>query len=191
MPIDAGDQWDTYWASGGMDCYRDDLVVAYTPFAEKVTGKIIQRLNMAYDHEQAMSDAYLALLDCIPRYKLGMDACFETFVGKRIWGTIMDSLRRQDILSRNARDDGFDMVTLDKPILVDESRAFDNVVHDEIMEDLNEVLPFDDQILFYHAFIAEDREQDLCRQFHLTPAALVERLDELRWAAQMVIVEAA
>lgn len=189
--IDAGDQWDTYWASGGMDCYRDDILVAYIPFAEKVCGKIVKRIGDAYSHEEAMSDACLAILDCIPRYKLGMDACFETFCGRRIWGAICDSLRQRDLLSRSVREAGMEMSYLDKPVLVEESTAFDETVMEEIMDDIGNLLGLDNRVLFWHAFVQRDSERELCSLFELSPAELVTKLNDLRWAAQMILVEAA
>lgn len=189
--IDAGDQWDTYWASGKMNCYRDELALAYTPFAEKVSGKIIQKLNQCYEHDQAMSDANYALLDSIPRYELGKSACFETFAGKRIWGCIMDSLRRQDMLSRTARLDGQTIGTLDKPILVPEGRAFVDVVDSEVIEDVKHNLDFDDMNLFWHAIENKTGEKEIRRLFQLTSAELVKRMDRIRMTAAYVLWDSA
>lgn len=189
--IDAGDQWDTYWASGCMDCYRDDVVQAYIPFAEKVCGKIVGKLGSAYSHEEAMSDACLALIQSVPRYKLGMDACFETFAGRRIWGAICDSLRTRDLLSRSVREEGMEMMSLNQPVLVDESVAFDETFTDEIMEDIRDLMGVEDEVLFWHAFVNRDSETELCKRFNLTPAELVVKLNDLRWAAQLIMVEMA
>lgn len=187
--IDAGTQWDTYWASGKMITYRDELVTVYTPWAEQVTGKIIQKLNQSYEHEQAMSDAHLAMLDSIPRYELGKSACFETFVGQRIWGCIMDSLRRQDMLTRQSRCEGQTVVTLNKPIVVPEKAIFGHIIDKEVLEDITLRLDHEDRALFWHAAENQTGEREIRKLFQLTAGELVQRMDHIRDVAKLVLLD--
>lgn len=189
--IDAGDQWDTYWASGKMKCYRNDLVVTYLPIAEKICGKILSRMNAEYAHEEAMSDASLALIDCVSRYELGKNACFETFAGRRIWGALIDGLRQRDMLPRRERDSGVDIKTLDQPVMISESTAFSDTVFNEVQEEIGNLLGAQDEMIFRRYFIKGDSEREICQEFHMTPAEVVTKLDDLRWAASLLMTEAA
>jgi DNA-directed RNA polymerase specialized sigma subunit len=188
--IDAGDHWDAYWQSGKLDCYRDELIEAYTPFCESFACKICKKLPQEYAFDQAMSDAYVALIESIPLYELGHDACFETFIGRRIFGGIMDSLRRQDILSRRSRDGGQSIVQLRHHVMVDEHTAFSDVYQEEIWEYLETILTLDEQSLLWQACRNRVRHSELKKQFCLKGDELINALDHVTYKARTALIEA-
>lgn len=176
--IEATDEWNAYWDSGTgessrIDEVRNELFMKYIPFADKVATKISQRLPRAYSIDQAKSDAYTAILESIPKFEYGHNACFETFVGQRIFGEIMDSLRKQDMLSRSARSAGYEMHPLEIPVLIQEYQAFSSVLYTETKQVICENLPFDDQKLLW--YLTENRvsERELLKSFDVSRAEMI------------------
>jgi DNA-directed RNA polymerase specialized sigma subunit len=189
--IDAADEWTEYEESGRREHFRNKLVLKYQPFAESVAVKIAKKLPDSYSYEQALSDAYVALLGSITRFEYGHGACFETFVGQRIFGEVMDSLRKQDILSRAARNSGQTISTLEDDIVVEEHHAFSDLFQDEVWELIEARMPLDDKLLLHHAIKKQVREMDLRRLFQVDGATLAVWLDRVTNDARRILIDAA
>jgi hypothetical protein len=189
--IDASDEWTLYWSASKCDANRNALLELYVPFADSVAARICQKLPRAYSIEQAQSDAYLALIESIPRYKYGHGACFETFVGARIFGAIMDSLRQQDLLSRGARMSGITVTGFDEPVLISEYQAFAEIMCADATHLLSLYLPFDDQELLHYVAV-ENLNEDAVREIlGISRVQFVRRLNQMVENAQHILINAA
>ena len=190
--IDASDEWTLYWGSQGKShVERNALLEKYVPFADSVAARICQKLPRAYSVDQAKSDAYMAMIESIPRYRYGHGACFETFVGARIFGAIMDSLRQQDMLSRKARTSGVIVTDLSTPLLIQEYQAFGEVLYNESRDLLLKHLPFEDQELLWYVTENNTAEFALRKKFSVSRDVLVTRLNAVLANAKQILLNGA
>lgn len=186
--VDATDAWTLYWDSRRLDVYRNDLVLLYLPFVESVAARIQKGLPRAYSLDQAKSDAAVALIGSIEKYEYGHNATFETFIGPRIWGAIMDSLRLQDMLTRGARFAGCTMTSLDAPVLIEEYKAFSEILEFEARTALITDMEFDDQELLWYVTEEPTTEAGLLRRFRVDRVTLVNWMNRVIHQAQQILL---
>ena len=187
--IDATDEWNQYIYSARLSHFGDILARIYMPFAESVACKIVDKLPFDYDLECAFSDAYMALATSIPKFENGHGACFETFVGQRIFGEIMDSIRKQDMLTRSVRDGGRTMNRIEKPVAVNEAQAFFDSFNAEIWSHLRMKMNPDDNTLLWHIIQNKHGEATLRRMFHVDAPTLVRWIDRIKDEVRLILVE--
>ena len=83
--------------------HRNPLVVAYMPLVRSIAEEIAQRLPRSIDPEDLVSAGTFGLVQSIESFDPGRGTKFETYCRRRIRGAIIDDLRNQDVLSREAR----------------------------------------------------------------------------------------
>ena len=183
---DATDEWSLYWESGGSDHHRDILFEHYRPFAESVAHKVHKKLSSAYSADLCVQDAYMAIFNGIERYTYGHDACFETFIGQRIFGSIMDSLRRQDMLARSVRDSGMGMDSLEETgqdNLICHDNLFDEIFAEEFETDLwkriREGLEYFEAEYLWHTVKNKSSERDMRALYNMKSHELTEWTNEI------------
>jgi|TARA_R110000824_G_scaffold86938_2_gene214685 DNA-directed RNA polymerase specialized sigma subunit len=186
--VDAADAWTLYWDSYKLDEFRDDLIMLYLPFVESVAARIQKGLPRAYSLDQAKSDAAVALIGSIAKYEYGHNATFETFIGPRIFGAIMDSLRLQDMLTRGARAAGCTVSSLDAPVLIEEYQAFSEILESEARIALINEMNFDDQKLLWYVTEEPTTEAGLRRHFGVDRVTLVHWMDRVIHQAQDILL---
>lgn len=81
----------------------ETLVVAHVPLVEKIARKVLRRLPPHMELDDLIGDGMVGLLDAARRYDAARGWRFATFAGHRIFGAILDGLRRQDPLARTHR----------------------------------------------------------------------------------------
>jgi RNA polymerase sigma factor for flagellar operon FliA len=76
---------------------------AFLPLIKKALRRISIRLPSYVEREDLLQSALVGLFESIERFDPKNTTNFDAFATKRIRGAIMDELRRDDYLSRNAR----------------------------------------------------------------------------------------
>ena len=83
---------------------KESIVVSYAPLVKHIVG----RFNLTYSTTLATDDLYQAgvfgLLKALDRYKLEAGVPFKAFAYKRIFGEVVDTLRKEGMLGRDKYD---------------------------------------------------------------------------------------
>lgn len=84
-------------------CERSAALAAHKPLVRRVAGRIRPRLPAHVSMDDLMQAGLIGLHEALMRYDAGQGACFETYASRRIEGAMLDELRANDTLSRDAR----------------------------------------------------------------------------------------
>ena len=84
-----------------MDTHQ--LIIDAMPLAGNIAGNIAKRLPPHVDPRDLRQDACTGLVDAATRYDATKGVPFGAFARRRVRGAVMDGLRRQDHISRQAR----------------------------------------------------------------------------------------
>jgi RNA polymerase sigma factor for flagellar operon FliA len=98
--------WKLYKKTNDDSC-RDELVKNYLPLVKYLTDRVAQHLPQqvrSNDREDLYIEGIIGLMDAIEKFDLSKKIKFETYATKRIRGAIIDTLRREDILPKNVRE---------------------------------------------------------------------------------------
>ncbi len=82
---------------------RNELITMHLGMALKMARKMARRLPSSVSRDDVESAALLGLTEAATRYDTGRQEPFMAFAAKRVRGAILDHLRKNDILSRRAR----------------------------------------------------------------------------------------
>lgn len=89
------------------DTCRDELVKNYLPLVKYLTDRVVQHLPQQVrnnDKEDLYIEGIIGLLDAMEKFDMSKNIKFETYASKRIRGSIIDTLRREDLLPKNVRE---------------------------------------------------------------------------------------
>lgn len=75
----------------------------HTPLVKSIAGRIRKRLPPNVDIDDLMQVGLIGLNEALSRFEKGRDSNFETYAARRIEGAMLDALRANDTLSRDAR----------------------------------------------------------------------------------------
>src|SRR3984893_4384573 len=100
--IELKDLWKRYKNSGD-ERARERLVVAYSPLAKYVAGRMGTNLPGHVDEADLISYGLTGLISAIERFDLAREIKFETYAITRIRGAIIDELRALDWVPRSVR----------------------------------------------------------------------------------------
>ena len=78
-------------------------LVEHTPLVRSIAGRIRRRLPPNVDMDDLMQAGLIGLNEALSRFEQGPDSTFETYAARRIEGAMLDALRANDALSRDAR----------------------------------------------------------------------------------------
>jgi RNA polymerase sigma factor for flagellar operon FliA len=92
-----------YTAAGQPD--KEQLVQRFVPLVKRIAYHLMARLPPSVQFDDLVQNGMLGLLDAIGRYQEGFGAQFETYATQRIRGAMLDGLRENDWLPRQARRD--------------------------------------------------------------------------------------
>lgn len=100
------DKWKEYSRTKN-EKIREELVKNYLHIvkyqAEKIAGHLPSQVR-SNDREDLYIEGIIGLLEAIDRFDPSKKVKFETFAVKRVRGAIIDTLRREDILPKNVRE---------------------------------------------------------------------------------------
>jgi RNA polymerase sigma factor FliA len=100
--VELKDLWRQYCEFGDEDA-RARLVVAYSPLAKYVAGRMITALPAHVELADLISYGLVGLISTIERFEPERGIKFETYAIPRIRGAIIDELRRLDWVPRSVR----------------------------------------------------------------------------------------
>jgi RNA polymerase sigma factor FliA len=120
----------------GDENYREQLVLNYLPLVKYLTDRISQHLPNEIrnnDREDLYLEGIVGLLDAIEKFDLTRNIKFETYASKRVRGAIIDSLRKEDILPKNVREQA---KKIEKAYITKEAELGRKATDTEIMQEL-------------------------------------------------------
>jgi RNA polymerase sigma factor FliA len=83
--------------------HRNQLVVHYDSLVRYVAAKVAVGLPRSVDRDDLISYGHFGLMEAVESYQFDRGAKFETFAIPRIWGSIIDELRKIDRVPRSIR----------------------------------------------------------------------------------------
>lgn len=89
------------------DKTREVLVKNYMPLVKYLTDRIVYHLpdHVRFnDREDLYIEGIIGLIEAIDRFDQDLNVKFETFATKRIRGAVLDTLRKEDLLPKNVRE---------------------------------------------------------------------------------------
>lgn len=84
-------------------CQRSVDLAAHRPLVRQIAHRIRQRMPANVGIDELVQAGLLGLDQALSRYEEGHGSSFETYAARRIEGSMLDSLRETDTLSRGAR----------------------------------------------------------------------------------------
>ena len=94
--------WRAY-ASSRDPAIRQQIILHYAPLVRFVIGRMGIHAPAILDADDMRSTGTVGLIEAVDRFEPERGIAFQTFAVQRIRGQILDTLRRSDPLSRNAR----------------------------------------------------------------------------------------
>jgi RNA polymerase sigma factor for flagellar operon FliA len=84
-------------------CQRSVDLVQYKPLVRQIAARLRSRLPANVGLDELMQAGLIGLNDALSRFEEGKGSTFETYAARRIEGAMLDELRSNDTLSRDAR----------------------------------------------------------------------------------------
>jgi len=95
--------WGAFVRSHSQE-HRNRLIEIYLPLVRAVAARIAKRLPPHVDTDDLVSAGVFGLVSAIENYDRRRNVKFETYCRKRVSGAMLDELRRQDWIPREARE---------------------------------------------------------------------------------------
>ncbi|MFP4465926.1 MAG: sigma-70 family RNA polymerase sigma factor [Candidatus Goldiibacteriota bacterium] len=103
---ETGRLWEKYSKTKDEET-REELIKKYLPLVKYSADRIASQLPdyvRANDKEDLYVEGIIGLMDAVSRFDLSKNVKFETYASKRVRGAILDTLRKEDILPKNIRE---------------------------------------------------------------------------------------
>lgn len=84
-------------------CNRSAEIATYLPLVKKIAGRLRARLTANVHRNELIQAGMIGLNDALTRFEERTGSTFECYAARRIEGAMLDSLRSDDALSRQAR----------------------------------------------------------------------------------------
>ena len=95
--------WQEYWTGKDSIKAYKNLVEYYLPLVARIVERLSIRVHQQLEKEELLSLGVVGLHHTVKSCSHERGGAFATYAKKRIRGSILDELRRQDHLSRNQR----------------------------------------------------------------------------------------
>ena len=82
---------------------RNKLIEIYYPLVKKTAFKLAKKINWKLSPEELTSFGVDGLYIAINKFNTKRNVQFTTFASRRIYGSMIDNIRKQDIISRSVR----------------------------------------------------------------------------------------
>jgi RNA polymerase sigma factor for flagellar operon FliA len=92
-----------YGKKGLIELSKTELIVQYLPLVKKIAYSLHKKINYLIDVEDLIQCGTIGLLDALEKFKNDRSAQFETYASTRIYGSMVDELRKLDPLSQEDR----------------------------------------------------------------------------------------
>lgn len=100
--LDLKDVWTEYRDTGKADI-RERIILDALPLVKYVVGKVTATVPSSCDYEELVQCGIFGLMDAVENYDPAKETKFETYAILRIWGAVVDELRRRDWVPRAKR----------------------------------------------------------------------------------------
>lgn len=94
--------WQAYYLNKD-PLLKEKLIIYYIVLVQKIAGKMFASLPAHIDHDDLYSYGIFGLLEAVERYNPNLGVPFAGFAVKRIRGSIIDGLRKEDWLPVSVR----------------------------------------------------------------------------------------
>jgi RNA polymerase sigma factor FliA len=84
-------------------CQRSADLLAHKPLVRQIAGRLRARLSANVGIDELMQAGLIGLNEALTRFEEGRGSSFETYAARRIEGAMLDALRANDTLPRQAR----------------------------------------------------------------------------------------
>lgn len=95
--------WRRFLRHGSAEV-RNQLVEAYLPLVRSVATQLVARLPRTVERDDLQSAGVFGLVKAVEHFDPERGVRFETYCRKRVCGAMLDELRRQDAIPREARE---------------------------------------------------------------------------------------
>ena len=95
--------WKNYKRTNNREL-RNKLIEHYAPLVKLIAGKLMIRVGEHAEYDDLCSIGIFGLIDAIEKFDLSKNIKFETYASLRIRGSILDELRKLDLVSRTTRE---------------------------------------------------------------------------------------
>jgi RNA polymerase sigma factor FliA len=97
---------------------REELVLSYTPLVKRLAWRVHRRVPSHVDRRDLVSSGMVGLLAAVDGYDPEYSDVFAAYAAPRIFGAIIDSLRKNDLVPRSARERGdeIQVLSLEEPL---------------------------------------------------------------------------
>ena len=88
---------------------REDIILNYLPLVKYMADTVSYRLPpeiRSNDREDLYIEGVIGLMEALDKFDPSKNVKFETYASKRVRGSILDALRREDLVPKNVREDG-------------------------------------------------------------------------------------
>lgn len=92
-----------YTAQGQLAKNTNMLVQQYIPLVKKQASLLHKKINFNGELDDLIQSGMIGLLDALSKYEEKQGAQFETYAQLRIYGAMVDDLRKLDVLSQDDR----------------------------------------------------------------------------------------
>lgn len=82
---------------------RNVRLLAHRPLVRKIASRLMSRMPASVALDELLQAGMIGLDDALTRFEEGRGASFDTYASRRIEGSMLDSLRASDELSRQVR----------------------------------------------------------------------------------------
>lgn len=81
---------------------RQAMILDHASLVEYVARRFVSHLPPSMSRQDVLGYGTIGLIEAVDRFDASVGVRFETFAARRIWGSIVDALREQGFLPRNA-----------------------------------------------------------------------------------------
>lgn len=92
-----------YTASGLMQKNKNDLTKEYLPLVKTQAHMLQRKINYNVELDDLIQSGLIGLLDALDKFQNNRNAQFETYAKTRIYGAMIDDLRKMDLVGQEDR----------------------------------------------------------------------------------------
>lgn len=92
-----------YTMQGTLQSNKNDLTKQYLPLVRNQAYMLQKKINYNVELDDLIQSGLIGLLDALDKFKNNQGAQFETYAKTRIYGAMIDDLRKMDLVSQEDR----------------------------------------------------------------------------------------
>lgn len=92
-----------YSAKGHLVANNNDIAKEYMPLVKTQASLLQRKINYTVELADLVQSGMIGLLDALSKFQNNRDAQFETYAKTRIYGSMVDELRKMDLVGQDDR----------------------------------------------------------------------------------------